>query len=98
MDTGLKLILAKSILNKTIWRVKLTREDLEENRPNAVSYIKGAKDVEKDLTDVQIALDDLELELRLHGREINRCLHINGELKKRIEELEHELKFKDVEL
>ena len=98
MDIGLKLLLAKSILNKTIWRVKLTREDLEESRPNAVSYIKGAKDVEKDLTDVQIALDDLELELRLHGREINRCLHINGELKKRIEELEHELKYKNVEL
>jgi hypothetical protein len=98
MDIGLKLLLAKSILNKTIWRVKLTREDLEESRPNAVSYIKGAKDVEKDLTDVQIALDDLELEMRLHGREINRCLHINGELKKRIEELEHELKFKNVEL
>jgi hypothetical protein len=98
MDIGLKLLLAKSILNKTIWRVKLTREDLEESRPNAVSYIKGAKGVEKDLTDVQIALDDLELELRLHGREINRCLHINGELKKRIEELEHELKHKNNEL
>ena len=98
MDIGLKLLLAKSILNKTIWRVKLTREDLEESRPNAVAYIKGANDVEKDLTDVQIALDDLELELRLHGREINRCLQINGELKQRIEDLEHELKFKDVEL
>jgi hypothetical protein len=98
MDIGLKLLLAKSILNKTIWRVKLTREELEESRPNAVSYIKGAKDVEKDLTDVQIALDDLELELRLHGREINRCLQINGELKKRIEQLEHELKYKNVEL
>ena len=98
MDIGLKLLLAKSILNKTIWRVKLTREDLEESRPNALSYIKGAKDVEKDLTDVQIALDDLELELRLHGREINRCLQINGELKQRIQDLEHELKHKNVEL
>jgi hypothetical protein len=47
---------------------------------------------------VQLAIIELETELRLHGREINRCLHINGELKKRIEELEHELKFKNVEL
>ena len=98
MDIGLKLLLARSILQKTIWRIKLTREELQEKRPNAVSYIKGAKDVEKDLTDVQIALDDLELELRLHGREINRCLQINGELKQRIQDLEHELKHKNVEL
>jgi hypothetical protein len=98
MDTGLKLLLAKSILKKTIWRVKLTREDLEESRPNAVSYIKGAKDVEKDMADIDVILYELETELRLQGREINRCLQINGELKQRIQELEHELKFKNVEL
>lgn len=98
MDIGLKLLLARSILQKTIWRIKLTREELEEKRPNAVAYIQGATDVEKDMADIDVILDELELELRLQGREINRCLHINGELKKRIEELEHELKFKDVEL
>lgn len=98
MDIGLKLLLARSILQKTIWRIKLTREELEEKRPNAVAYIQGANDVEKDMADIDVILDQLELELRLQGREINRCLHINGELKKRIEELEHELKFKDVEL
>ena len=98
MDIGLKLLLARSILQKTIWRIKLTREELQEKRPNAVAYIQGANDVEKDMADIDVILDGLELELRLQGREINRCLHINGELKKRIEELEHELKFKDVEL
>jgi len=98
MDIELKLLLAKSILNKTIWRVKLTREELQEKRPSAEAYINGARDTENDLKQVQLAIVELETELRLHGREINRCLHINGELKKRIEELEHELKFKDVEL
>lgn len=98
MDIGLKVLLAKSIINKTIWRIKLTREELEERRPNATEFIKGAVSVEKDLTEVRISLEDLELELRLFGREVNRCLQINGELKKRIQELEHELKYKKVDL
>jgi len=98
MDIGLKLLYIKSLIQKNIWKVKLTREDLEERKPDAVAFINGAKDTENDLKQVQLAIRELETELRLQGREINRCLHINGELKKRIEELEHELKFKNVEL
>jgi predicted nuclease with TOPRIM domain len=98
MDIGLKLLHIKSLIQKNIWKVKLTREDLEERKPDAVAFINGAKDTENDLKQVQLAIKELETELRLQGREINRCLHINGELKKRIEELEHELKFKDIEL
>jgi hypothetical protein len=98
MDIELKLLYIKGLIQKNIWKVKLTREDLEEKRPEASAYINGAKDTENDLKQVQLAIIELETELRLHGREINRCLHINGELKKRIEELEHELKFKDIDL
>jgi hypothetical protein len=98
MDIGLKLLHIKSLIQKNIWKVKLTREDLEERKPDAVAFINGAKDTENDLKQVQLAIKELETELRLQGREINRCLHINGELKKRIEELEHELKYKDIEL
>jgi hypothetical protein len=98
MDIGLKLLHTKSLIQKNIWKVKLTREDLEEKRPSALAYINGAKDTENDLKQVQLAIKELETELRLQGREINRCLHINGELKKRIEELEHELKYKNIEL
>jgi hypothetical protein len=98
MDIGLKLLYIKSIIEKNIWKVKLTREDLEKRKPDAVAFINGAKDTEGDLKKVQLAIIELETELRLQGREINRCLHINGELKKRIDELEHELKFKDATL
>lgn len=98
MDIGLKLLHIKSLIQKNIWKVRLTREDLEERKPDAVAFINGAKDTENDLKQVQLAIRELETELRLQGREINRCLHINGELKKRIEELEHELKYKNVEL
>ena len=98
MDIGLKLLYIKGLIEKNIWKVKLTREDLEEKRPTAIAYINGAKDTENDLKQVQLTIIELETELRLQGREINRCLHINGELKKRINELEHELKYKNVEL
>ena len=92
MDIGLKLLYIKGLIQKNIWKVKLTREDLEEKKPEAVAYINGAKDTENDLKQVQLAIIELETELRLHGREINRCLHINGELKKRIEYLENKVR------
>ena len=98
MDIGLKLLYIKGLIQKNIWKVKLTREELQEKRPSAVAYINGAKDTEADLKQVEQAIHELETELRLQGREINRCLHINGQLKKRIEDLEHELKYKNVEL
>ena len=98
MDIGLKLLYIKGLIYKNIWKVKLTREELEEKRPSAVEFINGAKDTEADLKQIEKAILQLETELRLQGREINRCLQINGQLKQRIEELEHELKFKNVEL
>ena len=98
MDIGLKLLYIKGLIQKNIWKVKLTREELQEKRPSALLYINGAIDTENDLKQVEQAIHELETELRLQGREINRCLQINGKLKKRIEELERELKFKDVEL
>ena len=98
MDIGLKLLYIKGLIYKNIWKVKLTREELEERRPNAIEFINGAKDTESDLKQIEEAILQLETELRLHGREINRCLQINGQLKQKIEELEHELKFKNVEL
>lgn len=98
MDIGLKLLYIKGLIQKNIWKVKLTREDLQEKKPEAEAYINGAKDTENDLKQVEQAIHELETELRLQGREIMRCLQINGELKKRIEDLEHELKFKNVEL
>ena len=98
MDIGLKLLYVKGLIKKNIWKIKLTREDLEKKRPSAVEYINGAKDTEKDLQLIEQSINDLETELRLQGREINRCLQINGQLKQRINELEHELKYRNIEL
>lgn len=98
MDLGLKLLHAKSLIKKTQWRIKLTRQELEEKRPHAIAFIEGANDVEKDLDKLEIAIDHLELELRMQGRDLNYATKVNAELKQRIQDLEHEIKFKNVEL
>jgi len=49
MDIGLKLLLAKGKILSMKWRIKLTREELEEKRPTAKAFIDGANDVEIDL-------------------------------------------------
>jgi len=50
MDIGLKLLYIKGLIQKNIWKVKLTREELQEKRPSAVAYINGAKDTDEDRT------------------------------------------------
>ena len=98
MDIGLKLLYIKGLIQKNIWKIKLTRQELEEKRPNAVEYINGAKDTEADLKEIEEAILQLETELRLQGREINRCMEINVHLKQIIEDNEYEIKFKNIDL
>ena len=98
MDIVLQLLLVKSKLQSIKTRIRLTREDLEEKKPNATAFIKGANDVEKDLTEIEKTIYDLENEMRMIGREMNYAMLINGHLKEKINDLENEIKFKDIDL
>ena len=98
MDIVLQLLLAKSKLDSIKTRIRLTREDLETKRPDAIAYIKGANDVEKDLEQIRKVIDQLELELRMVGREMNYALQVNGHLKEKINDLNNEIKFKNLDL
>lgn len=98
MDITLQLLLVKSKLQSIKTRIRLTREDLEEKKPNATAFIKGANDVEKDLTEIEQSILNLELEMRMIGREMNYAMQINGHLKEKINDLENEIKFKDIDL
>ena len=98
MDIGLKLLLAKSKLEKTRTRIRLSREEIQDKRPSAIEYINGALDTEKDLLDVLEIIYELENELRYNGRELNHAVKINGLLKEQIVDLENEIKFKNLEL
>tara|TARA_R110000868_G_scaffold120024_2_gene318685 strand:+ start:146 stop:442 length:297 start_codon:yes stop_codon:yes gene_type:complete len=98
MDITLQLLLVKSKLQSIKTRIRLTREDLEEKKPNAIAFIKGANEVELDLTEIEKTIYDLENEMRMIGREINYAMQINGLLKEKINDLENEIKFKDIDL
>ena len=98
MDITLQLLLVKSKLQSIKTRIRLTREDLEEKKPNALAFIKGANEVELDLTEIEKTIYDLENEMRMIGREINYAMQINGLLKEKINDLENEIKFKDIDL
>ena len=98
MDIVLQLLLVKSKLQSIKTRIRLTREDLEEKKPNATAFIKGANEVELDLTEIEKTIYDLENEMRMIGREINYAMKINGHLKEKINDLENEIKFKNLDL
>jgi len=98
MDIVLQLLLVKSKLQSIKTRIRLTREDLEEKKPNATAFIKGANEVELDLTEIEKTIYDLENEMRMIGREINYAMLINGKLKEKINDLENEIKFKNLDL
>jgi len=98
MDITLQLLLVKSKLQSIKTRIRLTREDLEEKKPNATAFIKGANEVELDLTEIEKTIYDLENEMRMIGREINYAMLINGKLKEKINDLENEIKFKNLDL
>jgi archaellum component FlaC len=98
MDITLQLLLVKSKLQSIKTRIRLTREDLEAKKPNATAFIQGAHDVELDLTEIEKTIYNLEIEMRMIGREINYAMKTNGELKKIINELENEIKYKNLDL
>ena len=98
MDIVLQLLVVKSKLQSIKTRIRLTREDLEEKKPNATAFIKGANEVELDLTEIEKTIYDLENEMRMIGREMNYAMLINGHLKEKINDLENEIKFKDIDL
>jgi predicted nucleic acid-binding Zn-ribbon protein len=98
MDIVLQLLLVKSKLQSIKTRIRLTREDLEEKKPNATAFIKGANEVELDLTEIEKTIYDLENEMRMIGREMNYAMLINGTLKEKINDLENEIKFKNIDL
>jgi uncharacterized protein YbgA (DUF1722 family) len=98
MDIALQLLLVKSKLQSIKTRIRLTREDLEAKKPNATAFIQGAYDVELDLTEIEKTIYNLEIEMRMIGREMNYAMHINGHLKEKINELEKENKYKNLDL
>jgi hypothetical protein len=65
MDMELYTIRTLSTLNLIYWKVKLSREDIENKHPKRTDLINSMKDTEKDLLEIVEALQVFSDEVRL---------------------------------
>ncbi len=98
MDLSLKILWAKT----TVWtvkeRIKNVRERLEKDKPEAQDYINGGKESEANLLETIQVITLLEDEITNLNRELNQLARRNAQLRVAYQELQDEIKFKDIEL
>jgi hypothetical protein len=98
MDLNLKILIARSNIQTILHRLRLTREDIEKNRPTAVKYIEGSKDTEAKLAQANVIFHELEHEARMLGRENMILTRQNMELKQRVQDFENQIKYQNIEI
>jgi len=98
MDLSLKLLWAKTTVWTVAQRIKNVREKLEQEKPNAKDYIQGGKESEQYLLETIQVINLLEDEITSLNRELNQLARRNAQLRVAYQELQEELKFKDIEL
>jgi hypothetical protein len=98
MQLDLKILWAKN----TIWtvreRIKNVRLRLEAEKPDAKDYINGGRDSEELLLKTELVIKEMENEIVSLNRELNQLSRRNAQLRVAYEELQEEIKYKNVEL
>jgi predicted nuclease with TOPRIM domain len=98
MDLSLKLLWAKTTVWTVAQRIKNVREKLEQEKPNAKDYINGGKESEEYLLETIQVINLLEDEITNLNRELNQLARRNAQLRVAYQELQDEIKYKNVEL
>jgi predicted nuclease with TOPRIM domain len=98
MDLSLKILLAKTTVWTVAQRIKNVRERLEKDKPDAKDYINGGKESEQYLLETIHVINLLEDEITSLNREMNQLARRNAQLRVAYQELQDEIKFKDIEL
>lgn len=98
MDLSLKLLWAKTTVWTVAQRIKNVREKLEQEKPNAKDYIQGGKESEQYLLETLNIINLLEDEITSLNRELNQLARRNAQLRVAYQELQEEIKYKNVEL
>jgi hypothetical protein len=98
MDIGLQKIKTGANLWAIKKRIQNAREQILKTRPEAQDYIKGAEQSEKELLEAIAFLTNLYEHAVAISRENTILANRNMEQTRIIKELEHELKYKNVEL
>lgn len=98
MDLSLKILWAKT----TVWtvkeRIKNVRVKLEKDKPDAKDYIQGGKESEEYLLETIQVINLLEQEITNLNRELNQLSRRNAQLRVAYQELQEEIKYKNIEL
>jgi methylthioribose-1-phosphate isomerase len=98
MDLGLQKIKTGANLWAIKKRIQNAREQILKTRPEAQDYIKGAEQSEEELLEAISFLTNLYEHAVSISRENTILANRNIELTRIKHELEHELKYKNVEL
>jgi len=88
----IKLLSATAILRKTLLKLKISREEIEEKNGHRIDLINSMIETENELSEVLTTFLVLEKQARIFSSSSIRLEQLNLELKFRIKELENEIK------
>jgi len=88
----IQLLSATAILRKTLLKLKISREEIEEKNAHRTDLINSMLETENELSEVLNTFLILEKQARMFMLTSNRLEQLNLELKFRIKELENEIK------
>jgi hypothetical protein len=87
----LKLLTARTILYKTLIKLKASREDIEKNHFQRKDIINSMCETENELSEVLTTFLILEKQAREHAQSAYRLERLNLDLKFKIKDLENEI-------
>jgi hypothetical protein len=88
----IKLLSATAILRKTLLKLKISREEIEDKNGHRSDLINSMLETETELSEVLNTFLVLEKQARMFSSSSSRLEQINLELKFKIKELENEIK------
>jgi len=87
----IKLLSATAILRKTLLKLKISREEIEEKNGHRTDLINSMLETENELSEVLNTFLVLEKQARMFSSSSIRLEQINLELKFKIKDLENQL-------
>jgi hypothetical protein len=87
----IQLLSATAILRKTLLKLKISREEIQEKNGHRTDLINSMLETENELSEVLNTFLVLEKQARIFSSTSNSLLQINMELKFKIKQLENEI-------
>ena len=88
----LELLKARTILRKTLLKLKVSREEIEEKNEHRKDLINSMLETENELSEVLTTFLILEKQAREHSQSSHRLERLNLDLKVEMKQLQNELK------